>query len=96
MSRQGVDRDALENVKVRVVERLPIQFIEAHVMAHIRAKMGLCGDCPAGMLELLFMGIDGDINADEMLQTTCMIQMKAQDHCFHVLDIVSSDRCCRW
>lgn len=97
MSRQVVQRNALEDIKARLIECLPVQVIEVHVMPHIYAQISSCTDCPAGMLEFLFVSIDRYISADEVFDTTCVVQMEmTHDDGFHVLDIIARGFDCGW
>lgn len=56
-----VEGDTLKQIKVRIVEGLPIECFERHIVGHIHTEIGPCGYCPAGMFEFFFVDVDWDI-----------------------------------
>ena len=62
-----VERDALEDLEVRVIKSVPVQALKEEIMAHIDAQVCTGSYGPASMLEFLFVGIDRDVGSGKVL-----------------------------
>lgn len=91
VARRVVQRDALRQVEVVVVERRPLQLLQVHVVRQIHAQVRPRGHSPACVLELLLVHVDGHVRADEVLQPARVVEMQVpDDDGFDVLDVVPS------
>lgn len=90
MAGRVVQRDALVNVKVGIVERLPLEAVEDHVMAEVDTQISASRHGPAGMLKLLLVDVDWHICVQEVLQTAGVVQVKMADNDgLDILDVVA-------
>lgn len=73
------------------MESLPVKFFQRHVVCQVYAEIGLCGNSPTSMLELLFMDVDGNVGADKVFKTASMVEMEmAKEDGLDVFDVVAS------
>lgn len=95
MARGMVERDTLVKIELRVRERAPVQLLQEHVMAQIHAEIGACGDCPAGVLEFLFVDVDWHACVDEVFETAGVVEVKVAHYDgFDVFDVVAGGFYC--
>lgn len=90
MSRRVVQCDTLENIQVRIMEGLPIQLIQRHIVRQIDAQVGLGSNSPASMLELFFVDVNGNVSSDKVLKAASVVEMQmTEEYSLDVLDIVT-------
>jgi hypothetical protein len=66
--------DTRSNFKIRSVECLPVE-VKAQILGQVHANVGFGGYRVVRVLELLFVDMDRDIGAFEVLQATSMVKM---------------------
>lgn len=82
--------DTLEEIKLRLVECLPFQSFQGHVVREIYSEICLRGYSPAGVLELFFVDINRNVGVYEVLKAACVVEMEmAYDDSLDILDVVS-------
>jgi hypothetical protein len=86
-----VESYALEQVKLRLIEGVPFQLFEQHIVSQVDAQVCSGCYCPASVFEFFFVDVDRDVCVCKMLKTSSMVKVQvANDDRFHIFDIIPS------
>lgn len=85
-----MQRDARPDIEVALAERLPLQLADIKVVRQVKPCVDAGSGSPEGVFKLIFVYLNFDASAEEMLEAASIVEMQLTDHDgFDILDVVT-------